>query len=146
MRKIIYNAITLLFGQIENFVVRQNYGDIFRVAENLTRTNVTNLLHTIRVVFITIRRKNNLQPEESRMSIKSLVLEFTRVLWHKFVAFLKNTELGKLVNDYIWGKLFFTTGNMLKCATFGVAIYICWRYWDKRYVIPCALKRAVLND
>ena len=142
----IYNGISLVFGQIENVLKRQCNGDIFRVAENLTRTNVTNLLHTIRVVFLTIRRQNNLQPERSRMSIPSLILEFTRVLWHKFLAFIKNTVLGKWVTAYIWGKLYFTAGNMLKCAAFGVAIYFCWRYWDKHYVTPWALKHAVLKD
>ena len=122
MRKIIYSGISLLFGQIKNVLVRQ---------QDFTTTNATHLLLTLREVFATIRRQNNLQPEGSRMSIKSLVLEFIRVLWHKFVEFLKNTELGRWVTDYIWRKLTFTTANMMKGAALGVAIYFCWRYWDK---------------
>ena len=122
MRKIIYSGISLLFGQIKNVLVRQ---------QDFTTTNATHLLLTLREVFATIRHYYYLQPEGSRMSIRSLVMEFIRVLWHKFVEFLKNTQLGKWVTDYIWRKLTFTTGNMLKGAALGVAIYFCWRYWDK---------------
>ena len=122
MRKIIYSVISSLFGQIKNVLVRQ---------QDFTITNATHLMLTLREVFATIRRQNNLQPEGSQMSIKSLVLEFIRVLWHKFVEFFKNTELGRWVSDYIWRNLTFTTANMMKVATFGAAIYFCWRYWDK---------------
>ena len=126
MRKIIYSGISLLFGQIKNVLVRQ---------QDFTTTNATHLLLTLREVFATIRRQNNLQPEGSRMSIKSLVLEFIRVLWHKFVEFLKNTEMGRWVTNFIWQQITFTTANILttsaSVAAFGVAIYFCWRFWDK---------------
>jgi len=122
MKKIIYHGISLLFGQIRNVLGRQ---------QDFTTTNATHLLLTLREVFATIRRQNNLQPSQLRMSILSLVMEFVRVLWHKFVEFLKNTELGKWVTWFIWRQYTFTARNLMKGAAFGAMMYICWRYWDK---------------
>ena len=122
MKKIIYSGISLLFGQIRNVLGRQ---------QDFTPTNATHLLLTLQEVFATIRRQNNLQPKESRMSVLSMVLEFVRVLWHKFVEFLKTTELGKWVVRFLWRRYRFTTGNLIKGAALGAALYFCWKYWDK---------------
>ena len=122
MKKIIYSGISLLFGQIRNVLGRQ---------QDFTPTNATHLLLTLQEVFATIRRQNNLQPKESRMSVLSMVIEFVRVLFHKFVEFLKTTELGKWVVWFLWKKYRFTTGNLIKGAALGAALYFCWKYWDK---------------
>lgn len=123
MRKVIYSGISLLFGQIRNVLGRQ---------QDFTPTNAVHLFLSLREVFATIRRQNTLQPEGSQMSVRSLVMEFIRVLWHKFVEFLKNTELGKWVTTYIWKKLLFTRTNMMKAAVVAAgAAYLYWKYWDK---------------
>ena len=122
MKKIIYSGISLLFGQIRNVLGRQ---------QDFTTTNAVHLLITLRAVFKTILHYNNKQPKESQMSIKRLVMEFIRVLWHKFVEFLKTTALGQWMVHYVWRQLTFTRGNAAKFAAFGAALYLCWRYWDK---------------
>ena len=122
MKKIIYSGISLLFGQIRNVLGRQ---------QDFTPTNATHLLLTLQEVFATIRHQNNLQPKESQMSVLSLVLEFIRVLFYKFVEFLKATELGKWVVQFLWKQYIFTTGNLMKGAALCAALYFCWKYWDK---------------
>ena len=122
MKNIIYSGITLFFGQLQNVFGRQ---------QDFTTTNAFNLMMSMQAVFMTVLHYNNKQPKESQMSIKALVMEFIRVLWHKFVEFLKNTALGQWIVRYVWCQLIFTLENAAKFAAFGVAVYLCWRYWDK---------------
>ena len=133
MKKIIYGGIQLiLHGQIGNIRRQQDF----------TWSNAANFLEvkmmSMRVFFKTVFHHNNKQPKESQMSIISLVIEFIRVLWHKFVGFLKNTALGQWIVHYLvryaWRQLIFTRQNaakFAKLAGFGAAVYLCWRYWDK---------------
>ena len=116
MIKIIYSAIKLFFGQLENVYGRQR---------DFTGEHTFYLLETMRAVFRTVLHYNNKQPKESQMSIKKLVMEFIRVLWHKYVEFLKNIALGQ------WITRNFRRQNAAKFAAFGVAVYLCWKYWDK---------------
>ena len=122
MKKIIYSGISLLFGQIRNVLGRQ---------QDFTTTNAVHLIITLRAVFETILHYNNKQSKESQLSIKALVMEFIRVLWHKFVEFLKNTAMGQWIIRYVRYELIFTRRNLAKAAAFGAAVYLCWRYWDK---------------
>ena len=122
MKKIIYSGISLLFGQIRNVLGRQ---------QDFTTTNAVHLIITLRAVFETILHYNNKQSKESQLSIKSLVMEIIRVLWHKFVEFLKNTAMGQWIIRYVRYELIFTRRNLAKAAAFGAAVYFCWRYWDK---------------
>ena len=116
MKKIIYGGIQLILGQMGNVYGRQR---------DFTTTNAVNLMISMRAVFRTVLHYNNKQPKESQMSIKRLVMEFIRVLWHKYVEFLKNIALGQ------WITRNFRRQNAAKFAAFGVAVYLCWRYWDK---------------
>ena len=133
MKKIIYGGIQLiLHGQIGNIRRQQDF------TWSNAMANMANLMISIRAVFQTVFHCNNEQPKESQMSIKSLVIEFIRVLWHKFVGFLKNTALGQWIVHYLvryaWRQLIFTRQNaakFAKLAGFGAAVYLCWRYWDK---------------
>ena len=122
MKKIIYGGIQLILGQMGNVYGRQR---------DFTTTNAVNLMISMRAVFRTVLHYNNKQPKESQMSIKRLVMEFIRVLWHKYVEFLKNTALGQWIVHYVWRQLIFTRENAAKFAAFGVAVYLCWKYWDK---------------
>ena len=122
MKKIIYSGIQLFFGQLENVYGRQR---------DFTGEHTFYLLETMRAVFRTVLHYNNKQPKESQMSMIRLVVEFTRVLWYKFVGFLKNTALGQWIVHYVWRQLIFTRENAAKFAVFGVAVYLCWRYWGK---------------
>ena len=122
MKKIIYGGIQLILGQMGNVYGRQR---------DFTTTNAVNLMISMRAVFRTVLHYNNKQPKESQMSIKRLVMEFIRVLWHKYVEFLKNTALGQWIVHYVWRQLIFTRENAAKVAAFGVAVYLCWKYWDK---------------
>ena len=122
MKKIIYSGISLLFGQIRNVLGRQ---------QDFTTTNAVHLLITLRAVFQTILHHNSKQPKESQMSIKALVMEFIRVLWHKLVEFLKNTALGQWIIRNVRYELIFTRANAAKAAAFCGAVYLCWRYWEK---------------
>ena len=85
----------------------------------------------MRAVFKIVLHYNNKQPKESQMSMKGLVMEFIRVLWHKFVEFLKNTALGQWIVRDVWRQLTFTRENAKKFAAFSIAVYLCWKYWDK---------------
>ena len=133
MKKIIYGGIQLILaGQIGNIRRQQDF------TWSNAMANMANLMISIRTVFKTVFHYNNEQPKESQMSIKSLVIEFIRVLWHKFVGFLKNTALGQWIVHYLvryaWRQLIFTRQNaakFAKLAGFGAAVYLCWRYWDK---------------
>ena len=122
MKKIIYGGIQLILGQMGNVYGRQR---------DFTTTNAVNLMISMRAVFITVLHYNNKQQKESQMSMKRLVMAFIRVLWHKFVGFLKNTALGQWTVRDVWRQLIFTRGNAAKFAAFGVAVYLCWKYWDK---------------
>jgi hypothetical protein len=121
MNMVIYSGISLLFGQLKHVFQRQ---------QDLTTANATHLLLTLRAVFATILQQNQAQPAGRQLTTMGIIIQFTRVLWHKLVEFLKNTLLGQWVKKMIFQKMLFTKSNMAKLALATMCAYICWKYWN----------------
>ena len=88
----VYNGITLLFGQIRHQFERRD-------TTVFNREAAITVLITLRCVINTILREN--QKLATPKSYLELIIILTRILWHKFCKFLTETVLGETISRQI---------------------------------------------